>query len=1129
LRRSAVLLFAATALALVASAAAALKPIRRTFGEQELPRVRAGTITIPSGHASDRLRVIATLHLPPLAAAYGRTLSAAGAERRLDVASASSRAYLARVDAAQRHAVAELRQAIPDATVSGRFRILLDGVTVELGAKELPKLVRLGFVEHVYPSLRYTRSLDESPSLIGATQLEAATGASGAGIKIGVVDDGIDQTNPFFDPKGYQYPPGFPKGQTTFTTPKVIVARDFPGPGVADTGLLPLDRRASFHGTHVAGIAAGDAGTTASAGPDHPAVTGLSGVAPRAWLGNYRVFNLPTPIGNVAETPEIVAAFESAVADGMNIINFSGGGPQTDPVNDAMIETVTNTANAGVVPVIAAGNDRDDFGLGSVGSPGTAPDAISVAAVSNSHVFSPALTVRSPAVTGLSQIPFEPGAQTPPGAWASVDQKLVDVGTIVGTDGKPVDSHLCGPPSNINGGASTLPRGALTGAIALVSRGICTFDSKSARARAAGAVGLVLVDNRPGEANSIPVPLAVPAGMISDLDGARVRAAMATTGGRATIRIGHNPLDIETGRGGTITSFSSAGVTPFDHDLKPDISAPGGQILSSTLPEFAGAPFAVFSGTSMATPHISGAAALLLQLHPFWSPRQVKSALMSTAGPAWGDTAQTKEASVLLEGAGLAQLTAAADPQIFTEPQSLSFGDLDVNKGPAGRPLLVKIVDAGDGAGTWNVSLQPQSATPGTSIDLPATITLPPAGDALLTAFARAPLGSVPGDNYGFIVLSHGTVSRRIPYEFSVIRPGLEGAPAKPLRAFQAGDTRAGTNRTNAYRWPDSAFGPAPAYAQQPPVQEPGAEQLYSFHLNAPAVNFGVAVWLSSPGSEIDPWLLGSENENDVQGYAGTPVNVNNLMFDFRFPVGAAATIFPRTQRFYVAVDSGADPFTKASLPGQYLLRAWVDDLEPPLAIPVTLRVAAGRPTIAIRTIDLQSGVDPFSLVLQYGRVLLGAAAYDRTTGTAVFPIPPAAPPLKAGATPAIVQISDYQETKNVNTIGADVMPNTSFLQFRLDVVDHPAVTWLLPLGTSCLDPTQRLLALASATKEIASVTFFDGKNKIGSTTKGAAGLFAIDWKTGAIARGSHKLRAIVRDAAGKAAEADRFVRACGT
>src|SRR5207302_1361182 len=192
----------------------------------------------------------------------------------------------------------------------------------------------------------------------------------------------------------------------------------------------------SFHGTHVAGIAAGDAGTCSPGGRDHPPTCGLSGVAPRAWLGNYRVFTVPTAAGVQAFTPELIAAFEAAVRDGMDVVNFSGGGPETDPANDALIDAIHNVAAAGVVPVIAAGNDRDQFGLGTVGSPGTAPDAISVAAVSNTHVFAPALTVTTPgAPSSLTAIPFR---GTAPASWARQAQTLVDVSSVVGGDGAPV-------------------------------------------------------------------------------------------------------------------------------------------------------------------------------------------------------------------------------------------------------------------------------------------------------------------------------------------------------------------------------------------------------------------------------------------------------------------------------------------------------------------------------------------------------------------------------------------------------------------------------------------------------------------------------------------------------------------
>ena len=125
-----------------------------------------------------------------------------------------------------------------------------------------------------------------------------------------------------------------------------------------------------------------------------------------------------------------------------------------------------------------------------------------------------------------------------------------------------------------------------------------------------------------------------------------------------------------------ITSFSSAGPTAFGHDLKPDISAPGGQVLSATLPNVERSRFLVLDGTSMATPHVAGAAALLLQLHPSWTPEQVRSALVSTAGPAWADTARTQEAPVPLEGGGLVALPQAVDPRFNRQAYELLTRDV---------------------------------------------------------------------------------------------------------------------------------------------------------------------------------------------------------------------------------------------------------------------------------------------------------------------------------------------------------------------------------------------------------------------------------------------------------------------
>ncbi|MBV8257878.1 MAG: hypothetical protein JO073_08680, partial [Actinobacteria bacterium] len=194
MRRVVPLLVTCASLAAAVPAAAQLEPVVRPAG---LPRVHAGTIPLQRGTAE--VRVIAALAAPPLAQVYGRGLSAYGARRKLAVHSAAARTYVARLAAAQARAVAQLRAAIPQARVQERFRILLDAVTVQLPAGQLPRFLALRTFTKVYPSLQYRLADDTSPGIIGADVAQRTLGADGTGEKIAVVDDGIDQTNPFFD------------------------------------------------------------------------------------------------------------------------------------------------------------------------------------------------------------------------------------------------------------------------------------------------------------------------------------------------------------------------------------------------------------------------------------------------------------------------------------------------------------------------------------------------------------------------------------------------------------------------------------------------------------------------------------------------------------------------------------------------------------------------------------------------------------------------------------------------------------------------------------------------------------------------------------------------------------------
>jgi hypothetical protein len=271
---------------------------------------------------------------------------------------------------------------------------------------------------------------------------------------------------------------------------------------------------------------------------------------------------------------------------------------------------------------------------------------------------------------------------------------------------------------------------------------------------------------------------------------------------------------------------------------------------------------------------------------------------------------------------------------------------------------------------------------------------------------------------------------------------------------------------------------------------EDGAERVYVVpHLKRPVVNFGVGVVGSSRNAVIDPWLLGSLDENNVQGETGTPMNVNPLTFDFGLAISAAGVIFPSLKRYYVVVDSTQDLFTGRALRGRYRLRYRVNDLRPPVVKLLTRRVAvAGRRSRS--SAGPRRGVDPYSMLIAYQGVAVAAAAYDASSGIAIYVLPSEAPKVEGGRNLALLAASDFQESKNVSTFGPNVMPNTRFRFANIRGVRGTTITWLLPRHRGCLPGNnQELLVLASTTSRIQSVRFFNGRRLIGTDRTGTAGL----------------------------------------
>jgi minor extracellular serine protease Vpr len=597
-------------------------------------------VVAPSVLAAPRVEVVVGLTQPSLVA-YARaqrTLQGYGHARRVLASAFGSRLYLARLRSEQALVARRIERALPGARVIRHYSTVLDGLSVELRAGQIRTLHGVAGVADVYPNLRYHALTDTVPEVIGAPGLWGSDLAgAGAGVKVAVIDDGIDPHHPFFAPRGLVAPAGYPLGIRSYTTGKIIVARAFAPPHSTRRERLPFDPEVSRHGTHVAGILAGDQGVTAPGQLGRPTVAGLSGVAPRAWLGNYRALAVPDPVyGAIGSTAEFVAAVDAAVHDGRDVINLSIGGTEIDPASDGLVRAVQGAVAAGVVVVIAAGNDRELLGYGSIDSPGAAQSAITVAATSSSRYFA-----RSSSISGSAPVPsllrsFGVAVPDSDHAPRRVAGRVIAAGSVG-------DVRLC----------SARAANTLEGAIALADRGGCSVLKKARVARAAGAVAVLV----PPSDASPPVPeidrtaipvLVAPAPVVAALE------TYLAPGVRGSIDV-RVATHEEATLPGVVATFSSAGPTPFDQLLKPDIAAPGVAILSSVPDSSSNEPgdWAVFDGTSMSTPAVAGAAALLVEAHPDWTPALVKASLMATAHPAFVDAAGTREASPLAAGAGL--------------------------------------------------------------------------------------------------------------------------------------------------------------------------------------------------------------------------------------------------------------------------------------------------------------------------------------------------------------------------------------------------------------------------------------------------------------------------------------------
>ncbi len=441
--------------------------------------------------------------------------------------------------------------------------------------------------------------------------------------------------------------------------------------------------------------------------------------------------------------------------------------------------------------------------------------------------------------------------------------------------------------------------------------------------------------------------------------------------------------------------FSSVGPTTISLRLKPDVSAPGVDILSSVL----GGGYASFSGTSMATPHVAGAAALLRQRHPAWSVEQLKSALVQSGG----DLADER-GGVLgpqFQGGGVVALQRADAPLLFARPVSVSFGLL--RPGSSAR-AVVALDTAGAAAGTWQVrETRVTASTPGGRFALPATVAVP----GPLTVALTVPASARAGDLTGYVELRRGTDVRRIPFWGRIATQALAKHTTAALgRPGLHRSTTAGRPAlVSRYRYPETPSGVGVTTMLR------GPERVFRVRVARRVANFGVVITQLAPGARVEPRIVAGLDENRLTGYAGLPVNHNPYMDAFREGVLAAAALSPAQGEYAVVFDSA-----QRAGAGRFTFRYWVNDVTPPVLRLRTPSVAPGAP-VRVAATDAGSGVYSNSLVATVDGSRI-AASYRY--GVISIPTGNLAP----GAHRLRLRVSDFQESKNTENV-ALILPNT--------------------------------------------------------------------------------------------------------